>query len=200
MWVNYRPSRVQWDSGRVANTMIKLKVLHESCDLLVLSPLTVTTLSSVTVLNDIRRLPVRRTNQSRAPVSWCLTFDFWPLWPPSGLHSDLHSGDGAQTCGHGPMQLLPGETSCLSPARRRCSDNGRSSHVNVCVPAALLPRLQVSWNIFDAIIVLVSLLELVMADVQGLSLLRIFRLVSVTPSSSSPSSSSLGQVFNSNTF
>uniref|UniRef100_A0A3Q4B3I1 Ion transport domain-containing protein n=1 Tax=Mola mola TaxID=94237 RepID=A0A3Q4B3I1_MOLML len=38
---------------------------------------------------------------------------------------------------------------------------------------------QVSWNIFDAIIVLVSLLELVMADVQGLSLLRIFRLLRV---------------------
>ena len=36
---------------------------------------------------------------------------------------------------------------------------------------------QVGWNIFDSIIVTLSLVELGLADVQGLSVLRSFRLV-----------------------
>ncbi len=36
---------------------------------------------------------------------------------------------------------------------------------------------QVGWNIFDSIIVTMSLVELGLADVQGLSVLRSFRLV-----------------------
>jgi len=40
--------------------------------------------------------------------------------------------------------------------------------------------LQVGWNIFDSIIVTMSLVELGLADVQGLSVLRSFRLVSAT--------------------
>lgn len=38
---------------------------------------------------------------------------------------------------------------------------------------------QVGWNIFDSIIVTMSLVELGLADVQGLSVLRSFRLVSL---------------------
>lgn len=37
---------------------------------------------------------------------------------------------------------------------------------------------QVGWNIFDSIIVTLSLVELGLANVQGLSVLRSFRLVS----------------------
>lgn len=44
----------------------------------------------------------------------------------------------------------------------------------------LLPWLQVGWNIFDSIIVTMSLVELGLADVKGLSVLRSFRLVSTT--------------------
>ncbi len=44
----------------------------------------------------------------------------------------------------------------------------------------LLPCLQVGWNIFDSIIVTMSLVELGLANVQGLSVLRSFRLVSAT--------------------
>ena len=43
---------------------------------------------------------------------------------------------------------------------------------------------QVGWNIFDSIIVTMSLVELCLANVQGLSVLRSFRLVrepGVTP-------------------
>ncbi len=47
----------------------------------------------------------------------------------------------------------------------------------------LLPWLQVGWNIFDSIIVTMSLVELGLANVQGLSVLRSFRLVSTTSSS-----------------
>lgn len=36
---------------------------------------------------------------------------------------------------------------------------------------------QVGWNIFDSIIVTLSLVELGLANVQGLSVLRSFRLV-----------------------
>ena len=49
---------------------------------------------------------------------------------------------------------------------------------------ALLPLLQVSRNIFDFIVVVAGLLELSLADVEGLSLLRALRLVSVTMTSS----------------
>lgn len=38
---------------------------------------------------------------------------------------------------------------------------------------------QVGWNIFDSIIVTLSLVELGLANVQGLSVLRSFRLVSL---------------------
>ncbi|MEQ2311779.1 Sodium channel protein type 4 subunit alpha B [Ameca splendens] len=37
---------------------------------------------------------------------------------------------------------------------------------------------QVSWHIFDFIIVIIGLLEILLADVQGLSVLHSFRLVS----------------------
>lgn len=40
---------------------------------------------------------------------------------------------------------------------------------------------QVGWNIFDSIIVSLSLVELGLANVQGLSVLRSFRLVRTTP-------------------
>lgn len=39
---------------------------------------------------------------------------------------------------------------------------------------------QEGWNIFDGIIVSLSLMELGLANVEGLSVLRSFRLVSVT--------------------
>lgn len=39
---------------------------------------------------------------------------------------------------------------------------------------------QVGWNIFDSIIVTLSLVELGLANVQGLSVLRSFRLVRPT--------------------
>ena len=39
---------------------------------------------------------------------------------------------------------------------------------------------QVGWNIFDSIIVTMSLVELGLANVQGLSVLRSFRLVSTS--------------------
>jgi len=39
---------------------------------------------------------------------------------------------------------------------------------------------QVGWNIFDSIIVTMSLVELFLADVEGLSVLRSFRLVGET--------------------
>lgn len=42
--------------------------------------------------------------------------------------------------------------------------------------------LQVGWNIFDSIIVTMSLVELGLADVEGLSVLRSFRLVCSLPS------------------
>lgn len=38
---------------------------------------------------------------------------------------------------------------------------------------------QVGWNIFDSIIVTLSLVELFLADVEGLSVLRSFRLVNI---------------------
>lgn len=43
---------------------------------------------------------------------------------------------------------------------------------------------QVGWNIFDFIIVALSLVELGLEGVQGLSVLRSFRLVSCAPRSS----------------
>lgn len=43
---------------------------------------------------------------------------------------------------------------------------------------------QVGWNIFDSIIVTLSLVELGLANVQGLSVLRSFRLVSLNLNSS----------------
>jgi len=55
---------------------------------------------------------------------------------------------------------------------------GSCFHGDVCV-IVLLPWLQVGWNIFDSIIVTMSLVELGLANVQGLSVLRSFRLVSV---------------------
>lgn len=39
---------------------------------------------------------------------------------------------------------------------------------------------QQGWNIFDGIIVSLSLLELSLADVRGMSVLRSFRLVSLS--------------------
>lgn len=42
---------------------------------------------------------------------------------------------------------------------------------------------QVGWNIFDSIIVTLSLVELGLANVQGLSVLRSFRLVRTTTGS-----------------
>lgn len=39
---------------------------------------------------------------------------------------------------------------------------------------------QVGWNIFDSLIVTMSLVELGLANVQGLSVLRSFRLVGTT--------------------
>lgn len=56
-------------------------------------------------------------------------------------------------------------------------DSELTSHGDVSV-IALLPWLQVGWNIFDSIIVTMSLVELGLANVQGLSVLRSFRLVS----------------------
>lgn len=44
---------------------------------------------------------------------------------------------------------------------------------------------QEGWNIFDGFIVSLSLMELSLADVEGLSVLRSFRLVFHLPSSSS---------------
>lgn len=38
---------------------------------------------------------------------------------------------------------------------------------------------QVGWNIFDSLIVTLSLVELFLADVEGLSVLRSFRLVNI---------------------
>lgn len=83
---------------------------------------------------------------------WTLTSDLWPL---SGLHSDLPSWDDPQTCGPGPVRIFPGQTSCLLP---RYSDHD-------VVPlftrvSVLLPWLQVGWNVFDSIVVAVSLQEL----------------------------------------
>lgn len=43
---------------------------------------------------------------------------------------------------------------------------------------------QEGWNIFDAIIVSLSLMELGLANVEGLSVLRSFRLVSLNPDTS----------------
>lgn len=43
----------------------------------------------------------------------------------------------------------------------------------------LLLWLQVSWHIFDFIIVILSLLDLCLANLKGLSLLRSVRLVSM---------------------
>ena len=40
---------------------------------------------------------------------------------------------------------------------------------------------QQGWNIFDSIIVSLSLMELGLANVEGLSVLRSFRLVSLNP-------------------
>ncbi len=45
---------------------------------------------------------------------------------------------------------------------------------------------QVGWNIFDSIIVTLSLVELGLANVQGLSVLRSFRLVSLNLNPSVP--------------
>lgn len=41
---------------------------------------------------------------------------------------------------------------------------------------------QEGWNIFDGIIVTLSLIELGLSDVEGLSVLRSFRLVNMTQS------------------
>lgn len=38
---------------------------------------------------------------------------------------------------------------------------------------------QIGWNIFDSLIVTLSLVELFLADVEGLSVLRSFRLVNI---------------------
>lgn len=50
---------------------------------------------------------------------------------------------------------------------------------------AMSPKyyLQEGWNIFDFIIVALSLLELGLANVSGLSVLRSFRLVSIVAGS-----------------
>lgn len=39
---------------------------------------------------------------------------------------------------------------------------------------------QTGWNIFDSVIVCLSLMELGLSDVEGLSVLRSFRLVGIT--------------------
>ena len=40
---------------------------------------------------------------------------------------------------------------------------------------------QIGWNIFDSLIVTLSLVELFLSDVEGLSVLRSFRLVNIDP-------------------
>lgn len=66
--------------------------------------------------------------------------------------------------------------------------------VVVAVLLLLLPILliccrvcpQVGWNIFDSLIVTMSLVELGLANVQGLSVLRSFRLVGATTNTCLP--------------
>ena len=56
-------------------------------------------------------------------------------------------------------------------------------HIFICssdsdpVTNSLLLRMQDSWNCFDFVIVLLSLVELLAEGVQGLSMLRSFRLL-----------------------
>ena len=54
---------------------------------------------------------------------------------------------------------------------------------------------QVGWNVFDSIIVTLSLVELGLANVQGLSVLRSFRLVRINYSLTSDFKSVLSQAF-----
>jgi len=69
-----------------------------------------------------------------------------------GVHGNLHSRSGAQSAG------------------------ARSLHVPTR-PLGLYTYLQDRWNCFDIVIVVLSLVELGLSKVKGLSILRSFRLV-----------------------
>lgn len=76
----------------------------------------------------------------------------------------LHNRDAGQACGHGPVQLLQGET---------CDNSTMSAvaEVTFCSPGPPLSLIQVSWNIFECLIVALSVVEFIWLEMDGLSVL-----------------------------